>query len=466
MPWVHVTLDINSQGQKVTKHSWKCFDPSIDIQEESDGLIRYIDYSNRVMYVYKPDTNTITISSKTNEYNLPGPKSPVEIISTIIESAREQNAEISSEQTEKNGLGVEVIHIVSNVQNVTLVCDMKRKLVISMEAQANIPGSDKKSSAYAIVDYPDDGPHDIYALGVPANATVIDTRPKGTAKDLTDEIQRRFDSGIGNHIAVILDSYVQEDGNFEPSMVTVIRQKDNLKRVDHYRAFNAAKRKDGFASLYEDVKDQWPNISIERILELTQNQEMLESQMLFDGKYTLLRDRYFEQVNSQQIRTDLFKTTADHDTSLAGIIWLNPKVLLLSRSSEEKTIESLPEDVEHPGLCGFRVHTTASGKKYSEGDEPSVGTDDYWFDPDKDYMFVERIKKELVENSGFPYIQVIVKKTAKTPDGKWYPAVIGIESVYVTPNGEKQIRKQEKHILLDVKPTFEPDIFHSSSLMK
>ncbi|MHC4395475.1 MAG: hypothetical protein ACYS1A_07440 [Planctomycetota bacterium] len=464
MPWVHATVDINYSGQSMTKESWKCFEPSIDIMEEPDGVIRYYDFSKSVMYVYKPDTNTITISSKTDEYNLLGPESPVEIISSIIERAREQNAEISTEQTQQDGLSVEIIRIVSNIQDVTLVRDIERNLVIAMQTEAAIPDSDKKVSAYATIDYPDDGPRDIYALGVSKDAIVIDTRPKGSVKDITDEVQRRFDAGIGDHVAVILHSRVEENETLEPAEITIMRQKGKLKRLDHYRAFNAAKRKDGIKSLYEDIKDDWPNISLERILELEHN-EMVERQMLFDGKYTFVRNRYSDPVFKQKTPTDFFKLNPD--AALAGIIWLNPQVITFGRTSEEKVIESLPEDTERPGLCGFRVHTTTSSKKYDEGNEPVPGIDDYWFDPDKDYMFVERInQKEIGEHGGFPHLHVIVKQTARTPDGKWYPAVISKESVYITTKGERQIRKQEKHILLDVEPTFEPDIFDSSSLMK
>lgn len=464
MPWVHATVDINHDGENITRESWKCFDPSIDIMTDPDGVITYYDFSQGVMYVYKPDANTITISSKTDEYNLPGPKSPVEVISFIIENAREQNAEISKEQTQLNGLSVEIMHIVSDVQDITLVLDTERRLIISMETKATIPDSGKKASAYATIDYPDDGPRDIYALGVPKDAIVIDTRPKGSVKDITNEIQRRFDTGIGDHVAVILDSWVEEDGSLKPGEVTIMRQIGKLKRQDHYRAFNVEKRNDGIGSLYEDIKNDWPNISLERILELEQN-ELVERQMLFDGKYTFMRNRYSGKVTEQKIPTDLFKVQPSF--ALVGIIWRNPKVITFGTTSEQKVIEELPEDPDHTGLWGFRVRTTASGKKYERGGEPAIGTDDYWFDPDKDYMFVERIsKKEVGENGGFPHAQVIVKQAAQTPQGRWFPAVISEETVYISPSGERNVRKHEKHILLEIDPTFEMQLFDSSSLME
>jgi hypothetical protein len=456
MPWVHASIKINRSGQNVTKDSWKCFDPSIDIQEEPDGTIRYIDYSKSVMYLYKPKANTITISSKTDEYNLPGPESPVEIISSIIEMAHEQNAEISTEQTQIDGMNVEIIRIVSEIQDITLVRDIERNLIISMMTEATIPDIGEKVSAHAIIDYPDDGPRDIYALGVPEDATVIDTRPKGTVKDLTDKIQRKFDDGIGDHVAVILESWVEDDGALEPGTVTVMREKGKLKRFDLYLAVN---RKD-IKSLYEDIKDEWPDLTIERILELRKDQA-IERQMLFDGKKTLLRNSYSGQVEKQQIRTDFFKVNPE--TALAGIIWVNPNVIIRGRSSEARVIEPLPQDAERPGLYGFRVRTTASDKEYDERNEPALGTDDYWFDPDKDYMFVERISQKT---GNFPYVNVTVKQTARTPDGRWYPTVISKESVYIDPKGERQVRKQEKHILLDVEPTFEPGIFDPSSLIE
>ncbi|MCK4999819.1 MAG: hypothetical protein KAS23_09795 [Anaerohalosphaera sp.] len=463
MPWIHMTVTINYPDKKDTKENWGCFDPSIDIQQDSDGAVRYIDYGKRVMYEYNPAANEIVISPRTDEYNVAGPISPFEIIDGFIKSANEDGNDIARQKTEQDGISVEIISISSKVQDITLVCDIERNLVLSMTAEATIPETGAKVNAHGAFDYPDNGPQDIYALGVPKNATITDTRPKGNVKDLTDEIQQRFDEGIGDHIAVIFDSYVQ-DGVLAPASLSIMRQQQPQKRYDKYHAYDFQGSKKEIVSLYEDIKGRWPDFTIDQVLALV-NDQAVERQLLFDGKKTTIKNRYSGQIHNNQIRTDIFKV--EQDVSLSAIIWRNPHVLTMGRSSETNTIEPLPDDLQRPGLDGFRIRTTASNKKYDADNEPSLGTDDYWFDPNKDYMFVERIShKEVGPHGGFPYVQVIVTETAQTLDGKWFPTVINTESEYQMPNGKTSTRLHQTNILVSIAPEFPPDFFDPATLIQ
>ena len=463
MPWIHVTVTINYPDKQEIKENWGCFDPSIDIHQDSDGAVRYIDYGNKVMYQYNPSANEIVISPRTDQYNIAGPISPFAIIDGFIKTAEEDGNDITRQQTEQDGISVELISITSDVQEITLICDIERNLVLSMTTEATIPETGAKVNAHAVFDYPDNGPQDIYALGVPQDATITDTRPKGNAKDLTDELQQRFDNGLGDYIAVIFDSYVQ-DGALTPASLSIMRQQQHRKRYDKYHAFDFQGSKKDIVSLYENIKDRWPDFTIDQVLALV-NDQAVERQLLFDGKKTTTKNRYSGQIRDNQIRTDVFRV--EQDVSLSAVIWRNPHVLTMGRASETNTIEPLPNDLQRPGLDGFRIRSTPSNKKYEQGNEPSPGTDDYWFDPDKDYMFVERIsRKQVGPHGGFSYVHVIVTETAQTSDGKWYPTVITKETVYKMPNGKTSTRKHQTNILLDIAPEFPSDIFDPATLIQ
>jgi hypothetical protein len=462
MPWVHASIEMDQAGQKTTEDHWVCFDPSIIIKDNSDGSIMYIHYGKNKMYEYKPDTNTIKITSTTDEYNLPGLGSLAEFIPALLDQAREQNAEITSELTELGSISVEIIHIVSKVQDVTLVCDIEQNLVISMTTEAIIPDSEENITAHAVFDYPDEGPQDIYALGAPEDAVIIDTVPKGNLKDLTDEIQRRFDNGIGDHTAVILDSRIGDDGVLKPSMITIMRQKGKRKRRDFYYAIDSSGRKSDLITLYEDVKDRWPDFTVEEIEELVTDQAW--SQMLFDGKKTHTRFIVSGQVQKQKTRTDLFKLMPMD--SFAGIIWVNPRVVIMGHADTDGALESLDTDAEHAGLWGFRVVRTVSSKKAGQHGAYS-GTDDYWFDPEKDYMLVEQITKNEIGKKGeAARIRTIVEEAGQTSDGKWYPMVIVKDDSHISPNGETRNSKKIKHVLIDVDETLDPTLFDSKNLLE
>lgn len=464
MPWIHAKVTMDYTGTKVTYETWKCFKPSIDVTVHGDGAITYYDFSKKKMHEYNPGSNTIRISPKTDEYNLPGPGSPTEMIPAILENARKENAEIIREKNELDGVSVEIISIVSKNLNGTLVCDIERNLVLTMESEAVIPENGKKVTSEATFYYPDEGPRDIYALGVPEEAIVIDTVPKGTLKDLTDELQRRFDNGIGDHTAVILDSHVDDDGVLRPSLISIMRQQGKLKRFDQYFAFDSSKRRDKLKSLYEDVKDRWPEFTIEQI-EAVVKDEALERQILFDGKQSYLLSRFSGQVQKQEIRTDIFKVSPSD--CLAGVIWVNPQVVMLGNADSDETLELLEPDTDHAGLRGFRVIRTVGKKKNKGGYQPPEGTVDYWFDPEKNYMLVEKIiNNEIGDIGGIANYRYVVDKTAKTSDGKWYPAVISTETVYISKKGKKSNRKSLKYVLIDVEKKADPNLFDPESLIK
>ncbi len=153
-------------------------------------------------------------------------------------------------------------------------------------------------------------------------------------------------------------------------------------------------------------------------------------------------------------------------------------MLTMGNENEEKIIESLPVDPNHAQLIGFRVRTTAKDKNKDSGqyNQPREGTDDYWFDPARDYILLEHIikRKEAGQESRNSFsrsvvkavAQTVVTAVAQTSDGRWYPKVIRMEYIRVSRNGEKQRRAREKRILLDTKPTFKQGIFDESSLLE
>ena len=466
IPWIHVIVEVDQPKGLV--ESWVSFEPSIVILKELDGTVRYVNSSQEVQHVYSPEKNRITISTMPDTFSHMGPKTAFEMIRFMIDTLETSGARITREKTVQDGIQVEIIHAVSDVQDVIMIRDIERNLPISGEYKAieNIPNQINGKMRF---EYPEQGPADIYAVGVPKDADIVDTRPKGSLKDLTKEIQRRFDKGFGDYIAVVLESTgSREDLNNPsyPNMVLVMRRSGQLWRLDRYLAVNTSLRKDDKTkSLYENIKDIWANPTIKQILE-SEDKKALIGQVLFNGKYT---------ISCTQIRGKVHKSKWRGDTSrlspevLPAIVWTNPFMLTMGNENEEKIIEPLQVDPNHAQLMGFRVRTTAKdeNKDYGQYNQPREGTDDYWFDPARDYILLEHTsRKEVGQKSGFPFSRSVVTAVAQTSDGRWYPKVIRTEYIRLSRNGEKQRRAREKRILLDTKPTFKQGIFDESSLLE
>lgn len=444
--WVYSTIETHTEQGKKIRHIWKSFDAHIDIIKEHDGTIKYADYSKKVVYKYNPNSKTITKSFHTDNYMLPGPKTPFEMLSDIIESVNNRKGTLTREKTRINGIETELILIVykdnPNAESTLIVRDVQNNLLTKIEVQAIQPRTGEKFTILETFEYPEHGLKDIYAVGAPRDAKVFDIRPEGHANALVELIQNKFEHGFGDHIAVVLTSWIEGDDVMVPSAVDVFRQKDNLKRVDRYHAYNFQNRSLRPGTLYEEIKDTWPKLTIPQVLKLEKD-DSLEYRALFDGTQTVtLHESTNNVMKKQDMHIDVFKIRTED--SLAGLTWTIPSQKIINGSSGiKRVIELIPEDPNHPDLVGFRF------VKFAE-------TDDYWFDPNKDHILIENVSRKQGRN---PFFRTIVTQTGITPDGKWYPKVIKTKSIYLNSQGETKIQSSEKHVLLDTNPSFQEGIF-------
>lgn len=450
--WVYSISETHSPQGKNIRHVWKSFDAHIDIIKEQDGTITYADYSKKVVYVYNPNSKTITLSFHTDNYMLPGSKTPFEMLSRIIESANDRKGKLTREKTRINGIEAELIRIVYNdnphAESTILVRDVTKNLLTRMEIKAIKLGADEKFTVVTTFEYPEHGPNDIYEVGVPRDAKILDIRPEGPANALVELIQNKFEEGFGDHIAVVLTSWIEGDDVLEPSSVDVLRQKGNLKRVDRYHAYNFQNRRPRPGTLYEEIKDNWPKLTIPQILKLEKD-DALEYRALFDGKQTVtLHESANGIMKKHDMHVDIFKIRTED--SLAGLTWTIPHKQIMGGSSKiKRDIQLLSEDPNHPDLAGYRFLEFAQ-------------TYDYWFDPNKDHILIEYVRRQ---QGNRPLLRTIVTQTGRTHDGKWYPKVIRTKSIYLNSQGETKSQSLEKRILLDTNPSFREGIFDASDLI-
>lgn len=180
-----------------------------------DGTIRYRDEGQDTMYVYNPLNNMVTITSLSDKYAVPRrtllPVSPTECIERLVETLREEGqVELSISYDEKNGQSVEIIHAVSGSQSepvinqdMTIIINAETKLLISMDTVVTKENGERIGTAHVDFDYPNEGPENIYSLGVPQDAEVLDRRPRPDA-DLEIDINYRFANNPENQTQKML----------------------------------------------------------------------------------------------------------------------------------------------------------------------------------------------------------------------------------------------------------------------
>ncbi|MBN1359144.1 MAG: hypothetical protein JW993_01060 [Sedimentisphaerales bacterium] len=263
---------------------------------------------------------------------------------------------------------------------------------------------------------------------------VDDIRADGPALALVDRIQKRFEQGLGDSLAVVLESRIQSDGTLYPVEIAVLRQQGTRKLSERYRAHNFHNPAGAPATLYPLVRDDWPDLTVAQVLKIV-DADALQRRVSFDGSRTAtdLRQRRRQNWFDALLRWVLGPRVAnsfnwsrmvrsEHETdgfmtldgeSLVSLIWPNLHLKIQSGSSQVKReIRLLPEDPNRPGLVGLQyVH-------FAE-------TEDYWFDPAKGDMRVEYVKRQY-GTAGVS--RLLVTETAQMPSGQWYPQTIRMES--------------------------------------
>ncbi len=446
-PWVHSVTEVQSSAGVEAYEDWECFTMHITARKTPDGVVRYTNFAENVAYQYNPHSNKITIAFTTDNYMVARYKTAFDMVSEAVESAEETGATITRQAMVKDGQDVELIRLdfASNpyCESVVLIRDARQNLLLRMEQNAlNGRGRYRITTTF---DYPASGPADIYALGVPADALVHDIRPGEPALDLVDEIQARFERGFGNYLAVVMESWVGEDGTLEPCEIAVLRQKGELKRADHYCAFSFRDDSRGLPTLYPRISDHWPNMTIAEVLTL-EGSDALERQMVFDGRKTIRYRRVRGEMVRDEHPSDQFKVpdAGAFTDSLTAMIWPNLHLELSSGSSQlERVVRLLAEDANRPGLVGLQI------VRFAE-------TEDFWFDPAKDYMLMERVQTQ--EGIGTVARDLVVE-TASTPSGQWYPAIIQTEFTTRAADGSAQVNRRQKRVLVDAESVLDANTF-------
>ena len=461
LSWVHVNTSIHRNGEyQGQEEEWECTNPKIHISIDPNAVIEYRDYEQETVYIYQPDQQTLTIGSTTDRFNQRTPESPSAAVQAMITRFESQGNEVTQKSDTYEQKPVTVFTLKDEQQEITLVVDSDEQIPLKIDAIVTIPQAGEVFVVSAEFDYPIQGPLDIYSLGVPADVQVIDNRPQGGLQDLMNEVQSHFDAGYPDHIAMVLESWVDDNDVLEPAQIIMLRQQGQKKRADRYHAFHFTGSKSDWPTLYPLIEEQWPDLTIPEVVALEDNQ-YAEYQLIYDGVDSTQRTN-FGQVEMNTKRVDMFQF-GDIE-SLAGFAWCNPQQLLMTGSDQQVQPETLPEDANHLDWVGFRLVTSMH-----DPNKPLPGTTihkrivDYWFDPAKDYLLMQQKSLDQADKGNRTFITQTLE-TGRTSTGQWVPTRITTESSYPDYQGNMTHHRQEKRILVSTQPKFQEGVFDKDSL--
>ena len=400
MNWIYFDIEFNTPDE-VTKELtssyinglplWMNCNLEIDISRKLDGEIIYTDFNNQIQYRYSPDSNTITIDSQAGPYNASITNSPDEIIEYYINLLKDMDVPVRSEFLVQDDKEVEVMEFSTGESTITGIrevdTNLLKKIIIETDMLA---GSDIKAKAEVNLSYLDEGPADIYEAGAPLSAQIIDLRQNSNEEKILQTIQKNFDNNYGNRICLILRSRYMADFFTGPFRMIISRQYQNLYRADYYCAEKPLMpNTESPTTIYEQIKDTWPNISFEQALNL-ENSNCLDSLEIFDGKTAM---EFQDGPPAKSLRLSMSNPAKGPilalDQDINSRAWINTYDLGINNSRIEETVTRLPDNSEYKGLIGLEVSHELRQRIMRQENLYKI-TYELLIDSQKDYMIIHR----------------------------------------------------------------------------
>jgi len=261
--WVHIRQTERQANGLQTKgtESWVSFSPMRWIVRGDNGNVSYVDYGHNRRYVYDPKTRQVTIRDVDILSEGDRARNMMEFMKARLEYARKQGAKITKAPGQLKGQAVDIYSSRRDVVSRTMAENPKtgehepkpRKTWVDQTLFYVDPGTqrvvrveitEKEGGATRSMDldYPKTGPADIYALGVPRDAKVVDERKideQGWRMLCeAEEAKARFPKRL---YAIVYTGDVGQDGLVRRRRLLVYYQKEGTRRNDTYSQWRQGK---------------------------------------------------------------------------------------------------------------------------------------------------------------------------------------------------------------------------------
>ncbi|MHC4623131.1 MAG: hypothetical protein ACYS4W_04440 [Planctomycetota bacterium] len=431
MPWVAV-----SGTSQVTPNSLKVFiSPRHQIRAviTQEGRVFWSDFLKRQRKVYEPQDNTLTISY---EYDSGGfdieDESPWSYLSLMIAPELWEGAAVTRRSETVQGRQTDVYEITRSEPQGTVYfivrADPLDHLPITITVKAVSADGHTAEFIKFCCDYPQQGPADVYELGVPRDAKVIDELPRPGAEELL-EICRKYRSNFTSYVIIVM---LESGSRIRQIDISYING-DTFKAGRYYKAIGycytfegkdeirlSEKIAEGFDSLLDWIRSE--------------NEMMLMSVDLWDGEYShwMTRNEQPSYRKSRNIgsRRDIYGYAWPYAQPAGAII--------------EDEYSS-----ENNYVC-LRAHGSR-----------------FYFDPEHDYVCMRR--EYLQDHDDADQRHNLIRQVtqlAQTEEGWWYPGKMSLIRVNKDAEGKEISREVTcvDNIYVKIVSEFPAGIFDAKNL--
>jgi len=183
MPLLHKVLQTERDGKKFYTENWYSFESKTVLSKHAvDGKcfkISSLDYYTKENIVYNPDSDIVRISYRVDVDSGGGPSSPWLIVGDYIDGYVQEDAEVSHEKGlyEGNDVDIYFFSIARNFRDereeAEFIVNQNSHLPILYKRKFWTPEGQVWFDQVISFDFPENGPKDIYDLGVPRTTKIV-----------------------------------------------------------------------------------------------------------------------------------------------------------------------------------------------------------------------------------------------------------------------------------------------------
>jgi hypothetical protein len=433
-PWIHATATMPEGG---TYEFW--ISPVREVSASRDGeSVVFDDHRGKVHSRYDPQTKTLVRepeSSSRKEHSLSfhrlfdaifrgntkldSPYPEMEIVHQKNRRLREAGRSWTEYQLDLRDDLVD--------KRLTLRVDPQSRLVESMTVDSIPRGDAPKEKRFEVkytFDYPEQGPADIYALGVPRTATIDDHVPKGELARLYDGVKTSRDRFPRTYLAIVTRSV---RSNSQPIPMFIWRKEKKWRR--EYRLPLARTPEERKAIKALKPPPAGPNAAA--WWKETTKGWHVNPMEICDGRAVYGDTSRTEKPAWKKVRSgaDLLGSYRNHLPEIQGYPGLpgpSPSVSI--------ELEMHPKDGP-PGTVLLIARSRQGKPALSQGQSFY-----FWIDPARSYLVMQSERTDSDPEPGKPQSRTeryVIDRVAQAPNGVWYPTVAHREYISGAQGKEK-----------------------------
>ena len=185
IPCVHVVIEGRRSGEKHQREHWLDFQSEIMCEKYSDGRVCFVNLKRGERYIYNPNSSTIILSNTSSDKeSLDEINSPEKLLHQMLKEFGMLGPEMTVKQGQYEGKDVNIYtaELPETDYSPTVKMTGQGELIADRDTHLPLYGKIKGYGTDGTIllegtivfDYPQKSPKDIYALGVPESADVID----------------------------------------------------------------------------------------------------------------------------------------------------------------------------------------------------------------------------------------------------------------------------------------------------